>query len=59
MECMICKVYFTDKALYRTNNTEYYQPGWMCMECIEQEKPELQQQIIQDSRKVLNELHEF
>jgi len=46
MECKICHVAFTEKALYRTCE-EFYKPEWMCLNCMKRERPDLYQQAVE------------
>ena len=46
--CKKCGVACTSKMLHRTNPTGQSDGGWMCLECIESEEPELYKNIVED-----------
>jgi hypothetical protein len=48
MHCIMCNVDVKEKPLYRTNPLGQSPAGWMCMDCIQKNHPELAANIRED-----------
>ena len=59
MNCIKCGCSVNEKPLYRTNPKGQSDAGWMCIDCIRADEPELADNIKEDVSDIEKDLHQI